>query len=503
MVSGATLRSTGLVIFVAFSSNEMVVSSFKPMQQHMTRPRASKVAQRRLSSIDEWASEMSWLTRFKADPPTSTGTLLDDERAPLTASEFATKTAPILESIGRYAIGLGCTIGVIYMLAMLGDGSADVVAEPGSIVDDELSKLARNVYVAAMPEDANDLVAIALGEGIGAVIGSLATAIVTALVGAALRLRMTAAKAKRSGINVASTEEILAEAVADTEYFWTKTGAVPLLRALGINPAIARLSSVALATVPYELVKWQARKEKQLQAENALMDELLLEQQKEERMIFTMRSKKNKSVDPLKLQAIEKRPIIDVPEIFSDVIKWLEYDVLKTDFGGQLILNGQTLGSGAESFAFGVIIALSSQLYLDMIYRYTDFGPDQTTNETRTRSAADWTYLYINRCLGTATLFGVYESVSLPVSIAIQGLLAGAVDGCTGSNDFRVCVETFVADNPPEASPEAQFRALVIALVSLFNRIQSEGVSDAPELIRAVVLQTYTVATQFMQLMQP
>lgn len=400
---------------------------------------------------------------------------------------FSIENPSILESsYFKAVIAFTFTIGVIYLLAMLGDSSP--------VDDEEFSKLTRNVYGAVMPEDANDLVAIALGEGIGAVIGATATGIVTAIVTGLIRvLRMNSANTQPNVLSLASSEDIVSEAVAETEYFWTRAGLVPLLRSLGVSPAIVRLTSVTLATVPYEVVKWQAKKEKERRAEDALMDELLLAQQRKERGQLWAGTARAISVDPLKLESIERRPTIDVPEILSDVIKWLEYDVLKSDFGGQLILDGKVLGSGPESAVFGFVIALSSQLYLDIIYCYTDYGPSQVTKETRKRSGADWFYLYFNRCLGTATLFGVYESVSLPVSIALQGLLAGAVDGCVGSQDFNSCLATFMKYNPPQASPEAQFRALVIALVSLFDRVQNDGFSGSEEVIRALVVQLYNI----------
>jgi hypothetical protein len=502
-------------------SSPFLVSSFSPSQY------TSTFAKRRSSSsllegslVDDSKNNRSWLdkvTNQKQMIPIGSSGLLDDEQTldvlptsqpSLLTIALAKNNHTALDMAITSIIGLTFTIGVIYMLAMFGDTPADLsVPEVGkAAVDEELSKLAHSVIVAAMPEDANDLIAITLGEGIGAVIGSLATAVVTTLVTIFLRIRMDAMNAvndKQSIVHFSSSEDILSEAVADTEYFWTRAGALPLLNALGVRSSLARLTSVALATVPYEVVKWQSKKEKQRQAEKTLMDELLYEQQQSEQAPFAERPKRPRSVDPLKLQAIERRPVIDIPEIFSDVIKWLEYDVLKTDFRGQLVVDGHVLGSGAESAVFGVVIALSSQLYLDIIYCYTDFGPDHTTKETRARSPADWTYLYINRCLGTATLFGVYESVSYPVSIALQGLLAGAVDGCVGSLDFNACMETFVADNPPEASPEAQLRSFAIAVVSLIDRVQIEGLSDSPEVIRALVVQLYNVASQYIPWLQP
>jgi hypothetical protein len=502
--STPTLSSSAGLFCLSLALTPSLVSSFAPDWRHhvaLRRPPTNPPSSLFEGGfrVDDLRNDRPWLDlkRTQRRKRKDAGLIKQDPKL-LQTTKFRMENSAILESsYVKAAIGLTFSVGVIYLLAMLGDssGPVDVVSDNQLLLDEELSKLTRNVYGAVMPEDANDLVAIALGEGIGAVIGATATAIVTAIVTGFIRvLRMNSVNTQPNVLSLASSEDIVSEAVADTEYFWTRAGLVPLLRSLGVSPAIARLTSVTLATVPYEVVKWQAKKEKERQAEDTLMDELLLaQQQKEQRQLWGGTARPT-WVDPLKLESIERRPTIDVPEILSDVIKWLEYDVLKTDFGGQLIMDGKVLGSGPESAVFGFVIALSSQLYLDIIYCYTDYGPSQVTKETRKRSAADWFYLYINRCLGTATLFGVYESVSLPVSIALQGLLAGAVDGCVGSQDFNICLATFMADNPPQASPEAQFRALVIALVSLFDRVQVEGFSGSEEVIRALVVQLYNVA---------
>lgn len=55
---------------------------------------------------------------------------------------------------------------------------------------------------------------------------------------------------------------------------------------------------------------------------------------------------------------------MDPIRMFSDITKWLEYDVLVKDFGGMLVPSSLIPASSAwESAAFGSVAALSSQLY--------------------------------------------------------------------------------------------------------------------------------------------
>ena len=71
--------------------------------------------------------------------------------------------------------------------------------------------------------------------------------------------------------------------------------------------------------------------------------------------------------------------------------------------------------------------------------------------------------MYATKCLSAATLFGVYEAVRAPTSRALSQFVSGGVGGCVGSQDFDLCIETYLIDNPPSATLGANFRATVVS----------------------------------------
>ena len=107
--------------------------------------------------------------------------------------------------------------------------------------------------------------------------------------------------------------------------------------------------------------------------------------------------------------------------------------------------------------------SLSSQLYTDVLYLYSDFGNPIAREKTLNRSLEGWTSVYATKCLSAATLFGVYEAVRAPTSRALSQLVSGGVGGCVGSQDFDLCIETYLIDNPPSATLGANFRATVVS----------------------------------------
>jgi hypothetical protein len=232
-----------------------------------------------------------------------------------------------------------------------------------------------------------------------------------------------------------------------------------------------------------------------------MMDRLLDEQQSQQQQgdrIFQFRSTKasaqrgdEASLDNMMSISPQIDNLIDVPEILADVIKWLEFDILRTDFGGAIL--GASANPGLESAVFGFLAGLSSQLYLDVVRTYTDYGPEDKRLEARTRTIAGWASLYSSECLSTAALFGVYETVKNPVSLFVTGVLSRGVDGCLGSTDIQMCLETYMQDNPAEATLEAQVRSLVTALVSLWDRVELDGAFETQEFTRAAVVQLYNI----------
>ena len=113
-----------------------------------------------------------------------------------------------------------------------------------------------------------------------------------------------------------------------------------------------------------------------------------------------------------------------------------------------------------------LLAALSSQLYTDVLYLYSDFGNPMKREMTLNRSLEGWASIYATKCLSAATLFGVYEAVRGPTSHLLSQLISGGIGGCIGSNDFDMCMQTYLIDNPPAASLQAEFRASIVSVLS-------------------------------------
>ena len=91
--------------------------------------------------------------------------------------------------------------------------------------------------------------------------------------------------------------------------------------------------------------------------------------------------------------------------------------------------------------------------------------------KTLNRSLDGWASVYATKCLSAATLFGVYEAVRAPTSQLFRRLLSGGVEGCIGSKDYDLCMETYLIDNPPAASFEAEYSALVDSAVNWLDNL--------------------------------
>ncbi len=379
-----------------------------------------------------------------------------------------------------------------------------VTAEGLDLLEDtfeELGEISLNVFDAAIPTSATDVISIALGEGIAAGLGGL----VSSLAGIALKtkgvVRDGLSYLENSNSTVlpaeASVDGFIAGAVADTDYFITRAG----LSALGVPSFLG----VIVAAIPSQLIKLSARQREQREQEDLFMENLLEAEKKRKKNASLFRLKPNPVKEPTIEEIIEQRPTqldpglanqVDFVEIFADVTKWLEYDVLIQNFEGMVNWNGQSVSSGLESAVFGFLAALSSQLWADVIYRNFDYGLQSNREASKARSVADTLTLYSLRCLSAATLFGVYESVRLPISKFIVDLLSGGVDSCVGSQDYNLCIETFVFDNPAQATSEGEIRAFFVAAANIFERISDFGSVNPDtlsELIRSLAVQFASV----------
>lgn len=407
---------------------------------------------------------------------------------------------------------LALAIGVVYALASSTPEmvASDELEESTNVMRDllregnveRLELATRNIAATVLPQSAEDVIAVSIGEGIAGVIGAFATW----LLGLVLNFKtsntefiITPLSESNEGNNVYSRRmgdqnnmnALVSEAVADGDYFLTRAAAQPLFEAVGVPIFLASLASVLLATLPYEAIKQSTRKRM-----NALEEEILLNMLEEEeakrQKDMTVIDKLSNNVgnfiqklyvtsndddefemeddeEELSTPSVAPTPnaILDYVELFADITKWLEYDVLINNYRGILALpNGMMIGSAWESAIFGLLAALSSQLYTDVLYLYSDFGNPEKRDRTLNRSIEGWASVYATKCLSAATLFGVYEAVRAPTSKFLSRLVSGGVGGCVGSKDFDLCMETYLIDNPPGASFQADMREVAVSIMS-------------------------------------
>ena len=400
------------------------------------------------------------------------------------------------------AVGFLISVGIIFILSMSND-SLPSAEELGSrrgfeILGDSFETAGRNVLRASMPQTATDVVSVAVGEGIAGFVGAVASLFVSLL------LRLQASANEKLMERAVNKEDLLRKALADGDYFVTRAAALPLFESLGLSPLAATVTSVILATVPYEFIKLGSSREKARLEEELLMDKLLREEQERKRqengLFSRMSSGRTESivttVDLKSLIPVKENKPIDFVELFADITKWLEYDVLKTDLSGRLVWNGQVLASNVDSALFGFLASLSSQLYADIIYRYTDYGTEEKRAESRERSLGGWLKLYATTSLNSTVLFGVYATIKNPVGNAIAGFLSGGVDSCIGSQDYQTCMDAYMLNNPPQADSAAQLRSLITAFISLLDRLQTDASLDKQEFTRSLVVQIYSFMEQ-------
>jgi hypothetical protein len=188
---------------------------------------------------------------------------------------------------------LALAIGVVYALA---SSSPEMVAsdefkESTNVIRDllregnveRLELVTRNIASTVIPQSAEDVIAVSIGEGIAGVIGAFATwllglvltfkrdeaFIITPLTSSEFEVGKGVYERGMGGQN--NVDALVSEAVADGDYFLTRAAAQPLFEAVGVPIFFASLASVLLATLPYEAIKLSTRKRM-----NALEEEILL-----------------------------------------------------------------------------------------------------------------------------------------------------------------------------------------------------------------------------------
>eukprot|EP00578_Thalassiosira_sp_NH16_P022809 CAMPEP_0181104362 /NCGR_PEP_ID=MMETSP1071-20121207/15383_1 /TAXON_ID=35127 /ORGANISM="Thalassiosira sp., Strain NH16" /LENGTH=543 /DNA_ID=CAMNT_0023187547 /DNA_START=208 /DNA_END=1835 /DNA_ORIENTATION=- len=434
------------------------------------------------------------------------------------------------EMMAMSAISIVLAVGVVYALAssapemvqpnesesavrdLLREGNAERLEfATRNIVDTVLPQNAEEVIAVSIGEGIAGAIAVSIGEGIAGAIGAVATWLLgmvlnfksnedfivmpvnEAMEGSGLEQTGRYLDTERMMGGQRNVDELVSGAVADGDYFLTRAAAQPLLEALGIPIFFASLASVLIATLPYEAVKLSSQKRRQETEEEILLKMLLEEEENRQRdysvvdevsnNIFNFIQRLNVRAsmddedddevfeDEPEISEVQQQlstvPAFDYVELFADLTKWLEYDVLISNYRGILALpNGQMLSTGWESAIFGLLAALSSQLYTDVLYLYSDFGNPIKREKTINRSLEGWATIYATKCLSTATLFGVYEAVRGPTSRLLSELVSGGVGGCAGSKNVDMCMETYLVDNPPAATFQAEFRALMVSTMN-------------------------------------
>jgi hypothetical protein len=353
------------------------------------------------------------------------------------------------------ATGTLFSLGLLYTLATTSDSFS---AAPSA---ETLEVVGYNIVDAALPLTASDFVSVAVGESLA---GTMGAAVSYLLCSVLLKQRQTNNFVKVS------------DAVADGDFLLTNAAAKELLSATGLSPLLTTLVATAVAIIPYGIVKVKARQREQQQAEAALLQELLDEEQTRRRQsniqFGTLSNMLQYSSTPISgsVDAAALAPVLpdarrfDWVEACTDILKWLQFDVLKADFGGHVFGLDQP---GLECALFGMITALTSQFYADVLYAYFGLGGVIKKETILARTTEDWTTIYISKMIYCAVLFGAYAALQDPAASIVAALGSGGVDNCVGSSQYASCIETFVRDNSP--TPDAEFRSLVTAAVSFWN----------------------------------
>ncbi|KAL3790200.1 hypothetical protein HJC23_005572 [Cyclotella cryptica] len=338
----------------------------------------------------------------------------------------------------------------------------------------------RNVAMTVLPQSADDVIAVSIGEGLAGAISNLTTWVLGMLLGfrrAGLDQMLEMSEKEREKQRLRG--ELVSGAVADGDYFLTRAAAQPLFEAMGLPIFVASLASILLATLPYQAIKLSSQKKRDKEKERVLLEILLQEEELRQknmnivdkmsigmtdffqRLSVGARFDDDDDNDDLSNQDMRRAlmedqkqrlqemkdaaPKVDYIEFFADVTKWLEYDVLINNYRGILATpDGHKLSPGLESAIFGLLASLSSQLYTDVLYIYSDFGNPEKRKKTLNRSLEGWASLYATKCLSAATLFGTYEAIRAPISRVCSRIISGGYTGCVGSADFDLCMETYL-----------------------------------------------------------
>mmetsp|Transcript_27726 Transcript_27726/g.65156 ORF Transcript_27726/g.65156 Transcript_27726/m.65156 type:complete len:594 (+) Transcript_27726:113-1894(+) len=439
--------------------------------------------------------------------------------------------------------GLILAVGIILSLAGMsgpsngGFGNSDEITSSSVAV---MTKVVENT----VPTTSTEVVAVTLGESIGGVIGAIFSVAINFILlrgKAGDSLQSHKSNSRKSN----NMKSLLSQGISDSDYFIANSASNTLLEAVGVPETVAKYGSVFIAAIPSQLVKIGPRMKKKKRVEER---KLLSSAERKTQQRQGIRNSKSslwrineqKNTKTAKSEEFAPEAVaaattsgtaaastaalttestaaiavssIDFVEVFADVTRWLEYDVLKTEYGEKVLTQLWMVENNiaainpfqsAITFALlGSLAAVSSRWYADVLYGRFRYGPVEKQREVRSRNTAEWFSMYSSTAASAATLFGCYEFFQLPVSRYIQGTLSGGVEGCVGSARFNACMQTFIDTNSPGPSAEAQLRALITNLYAVYVRLGDIAVDtsadDVSALIRAwsVSIASYTANMQ-------
>jgi len=381
-----------------------------------------------------------------------------------------------------------------------GELSEDSMELLGDSID-----IGANIMEAAVPSSVTDLISLALGESIAGGIGALATYLLQISLKTQDSIRNKLRFGKReeetsTRTTSRSQQQLITDAVADTDFFIVRAAAIPLASALGVPPILG----VLLATIPSQLVKISAKQKEQRKLEDDYLQALLDQNQNyPTNPTLYGRSKSANTINTTIIPDISPGIANQVyfVEVFADITKWLSYDYLMKSFDGALHwTNGVPLGPGSESAVYGLLVTISSQIYADLLYKYSQYGSKVNREKALNRNFLDTARLYFNKGLSAAALFGVYETARVPISNAIGNFLSDGYDSCIGSEEFDLCLATYLENNPAAADPQAQVRSALVATTNLIERLSDGSLMDSnasmEAFIRSFAVQVYSLVTQ-------
>eukprot|EP00587_Corethron_hystrix_P005099 CAMPEP_0113316924 /NCGR_PEP_ID=MMETSP0010_2-20120614/12019_1 /TAXON_ID=216773 ORGANISM="Corethron hystrix, Strain 308" /NCGR_SAMPLE_ID=MMETSP0010_2 /ASSEMBLY_ACC=CAM_ASM_000155 /LENGTH=480 /DNA_ID=CAMNT_0000173765 /DNA_START=345 /DNA_END=1787 /DNA_ORIENTATION=- /assembly_acc=CAM_ASM_000155 len=324
------------------------------------------------------------------------------------------------------------------------DFGSSIVSDPARLVDEEIEEVERLVAAVVDSSITSDPTVV-----LAAAVGEIMAGVVSAFTVLLLKISGIFGGEKLDHNDEAVEVEIeksqfLDEALADSDYFLTRAALRPLLTGVGLSAEVASTLVVLIAAIPNQIIKNNglygiAKKKRD---ENALLEA---------------------SSDVISLTPTNYMASFNGIDIFKDIIKWLQYDVLVTDFAGMTGLN-----SVVESTLFGTAAAVSSQFYGDVISSLNDKKEDTCDGEKKVLSTS--AIAYLRTAASAGALFGSFDAVRLPLATFADRLLSGAIDSCVGSTNANLCMETYARNNPPGPSSEAQFRAFVAAMYGILTR---------------------------------